>query len=144
MPRIKKALSVSTTANATPRRSILKPLNRCFGSGVFYLNDKDNNSISNFRKITGSGYSPLTPAQQMDYKEATSEYTRLSSEGNVHNVISQTVSILKQICKICDFALGYPDLYPNRDYYNELKENAELALILVKQNPIYDETDLCE
>lgn len=27
MPRIKKALSVSTTANATPRRSILKPLN---------------------------------------------------------------------------------------------------------------------
>ena len=109
-----------------------------------YLNNKDNNSISNFRKITGSGFSPLTPAQQMNYREATSEYTRLSSEGNVHNVISQTVSILKQISKICDFALEHADLYPNQDYYNELKENAELALIITKQNPIYDETNLCE
>ena len=108
-----------------------------------HLNDKNNDStISNFRKITGSGYNPLTQKQIADMKDSAYEYLRKSSEGTVYGIISQMISILKQIDKICDFAIQNKELYPNQEYYSELKENAQLAMILIKQNPIYDEMSL--
>ncbi len=107
-----------------------------------YLNDKNNDSISNFRKITNSGYNPLTSKQMTDMENASNEYLRKSLEGNVYGIISQMVSIMKQISKICDYAIQNKELYPNQNYYAELKEKAELAMILIKQSPIYDETSL--
>ena len=77
-----------------------------------------------------------------DMENASNEYLRKSLEGNVYGIISQMVSIMKQISKICDYAIQNKELYPNQNYYAELKEKAELAMILIKQSPIYDETSL--
>ena len=107
-----------------------------------HLNNKNNDSISNFRKLTNSGCNPLTHEQMTNTKDAAQEYLRKTQEGNVYSIISQMISILKQIDKICDFAIQNKELYPNQKYYLELKENAQLATILIKQNPIYDETSL--
>lgn len=103
------------------------------------LNDNDKDSIKNFRAITGSLDKAINEQEMKKLGEASILYNRKALEGNVHKILSQSVTILKQIDKICDFALSNSDIYPNRDYYSNLKETAQLALLLMKQNPIYDE-----
>lgn len=39
--------------------AILKPLNRCFGSGVYYLNRNDNNLITIINNMTEDGKTPV-------------------------------------------------------------------------------------
>ena len=73
--------------------------------------------------------------------ESGDEFNRKNREGNVYNIIAQSCSILKRIYSICDFALQNPDEY-NKAYYSQLKETAELALLYLQQNPIYDELSL--
>lgn len=41
------------------QEAILKPLNRCFGSGVYYLNNKDNNLLTIISSMTENGKTPV-------------------------------------------------------------------------------------
>jgi hypothetical protein len=54
-------------------------------------------------------------------------------------LIAQSISTLKQIDRICDFALLNKSKYPNSQYYENLKENAQVALELLNQPPFNDE-----
>jgi len=62
-----------------------------------------------------------------------------SQEGNVYKTISQVVSILNQITRICDYTLSNPHDYKNQSYWKNLKEKAETSILLIKQNPIWDD-----
>ncbi len=106
------------------------------------MNDSDSNTISNFKGITGSIDNALNEQEIKKFGEISSLYNKKALEGNVYKIISQSISILNRIDKICDFALENPDKYPNSKYYSNLKETAQLAIILLKQNPIQDESAL--
>lgn len=41
------------------KEAILKPLNRCFGSGVYYLNNEDNNLLTIINSMTQDGKTPV-------------------------------------------------------------------------------------
>ncbi|MCD7740280.1 MAG: hypothetical protein LUH11_02915 [Candidatus Gastranaerophilales bacterium] len=41
------------------KEAILKPLNRCFGSGVYYLNNDDKNLLSIINNMTDEGKTPV-------------------------------------------------------------------------------------
>ena len=41
------------------KEAILKPLNRCFGSGVYYLNREDNNLLTIVNNMTEEGKTPV-------------------------------------------------------------------------------------
>lgn len=41
------------------KEAILKPLNRCFGSGVYYLNNQDNNLLTIINNMTQDGKTPV-------------------------------------------------------------------------------------
>ena len=41
------------------KEAILKPLNRCFGNGVYYLNNKDNNLLTIISNMTENGKTPV-------------------------------------------------------------------------------------
>lgn len=43
----------------TQGEAILKPLNRCFGSGVYYLNKNDNNLLTIIQNMTEEGKTPV-------------------------------------------------------------------------------------
>lgn len=111
-----------------------------------YLNSIDDNYIQNFRKITGSTKSAILSdkrlSEYLKQKNTRSEYLRKSNEGSVYDIISQTVTILKQITAICSYALNNPLDFPETKYWKDLKEKAEFALLATKQNPIGDELQI--
>ena len=41
------------------KEAILKPLNRCFGNGVYYLNSEDKNLVTIINNITNDGKTPV-------------------------------------------------------------------------------------
>ncbi len=94
-----------------------------------YFNQTNPDTIENFEKITSLTY-------KTDKKEIKSMLSAKLSEGNVYRVISHSVSVLKQIIRICDYALSDNDNYPNSDYYADLKEKAITALDLIERKPI--------
>ncbi len=111
-----------------------------FSSYISYawaiLNDNNQNSVDNFIRLTKE---PMTDEDTDDYLiEARSEYLRKIKQGSVYKIISQSVSTLKTIARICDFALMNPEKFPNTSYYENLKENSELALLLLVQKPVND------
>ena len=102
-------------------------------------NGKKSDSINNFRKITGT-----TPLGAILNNSATPDYSveefnRKANEGHVYKLIAQSISTLKQIDRICDFALSNKNKYPNSQYYENLKENAQVALELLNKPPFNDE-----
>ena len=107
------------------------------------LNDKNPNSIKNFQEIT-----KIVQENKDEQKEdkvnskasiVSEEYNRFVMEGRVYKIISQSISALKQICSICDYALSNEKDFPNQEYYLNLYECAESALELMKHDPIFDE-----
>ena len=44
---------------AKNEEAILKPLNRCFGSGVYYLNNEDKNLLTIIKNMTDDGKTPV-------------------------------------------------------------------------------------
>lgn len=117
-----------------------------FGGFCAYLfaisNDTTPNSIGNFTRITGHKNQAIDKKSAQKIGDSAKEFNRKAQEGNAYKVLAQSCSILKRIEAICDFALQNPDLYPNQQYYENLKETADLSLILLKQDPIYDELAL--
>lgn len=47
------------------KEAILKPLNRCFGSGVYYLNSEDKNLVTIINNITNEGKTPVMVQQYL-------------------------------------------------------------------------------
>lgn len=117
-----------------------------------FLNNRNSNSIFNYKKISEPKLNELPKeAKSQEAKDregkkkqtdALKEYAIRASEGNVYLILSQIVSILNQINKICNYALSNPNDYPDADYWKELKENCELANLLMKQSPVWDENML--
>jgi len=107
-----------------------------------YLNDKEANSVSNFRKIAQPIKFNLQKETEGAENSALEEYIIKSSEGNTYKIFSQVVSMLKQIIRICDYTLSNPTEYKNVDYWKTLRENSETAMLMVEQNPVWDEEAL--
>ena len=113
-------------------------------------NKNPKDSIENFRKITGSIPSVAVKVKPKESEKgkikeispSQKELIRKSGEGNIYKIIAQTISTLKQIDKICDFALENKSLYPNQNYYEDLKENALISRELLEQIPFNDELSL--
>ncbi len=116
-----------------------------FGGYIAYafakLNNTSANSVDNFNFLTNFVTESTNVANRKKMSESGDEFNRKNREGNVYSIIAQSCSILKRIYSICDFALQNPDEY-NKAYYSQLKETAELALLYLQQNPIYDELSL--
>lgn len=47
------------------KEAILKPLNRCFGNGVYYLNSEDKNLVTIINNITNDGKTPVMVQQYL-------------------------------------------------------------------------------
>ena len=107
-----------------------------------YLNDKEIDTIGNFRKIAEANKFNLTKNADETKLRAIDEFVIKSSEGNTYKILSQVVSMLNQITRICDFAISNPNDYKNSAYWHELKTKAEVAILLTKQNPIWDAESL--
>lgn len=101
--------------------------------GLFALLNEQNpdDSIGNFEKIVASG----NCAYSQNAKELK-EYQRKTREGNVYKLITGSISTLKQIIRICDYALYEPDKFPNTSYWQFVKENAQSAIELLDKEPI--------
>ena len=99
-----------------------------------YLNKKDDDSISNFEKIVNQPTLPL--GNDKAQNEVAREFNRRLNEGHIYKSLAQSVSVLKQIDRICTFALNNPDDFYNVDYYKNLQDKTQQALYLMKMPPI--------
>jgi len=90
-----------------------------------------NESINNFEQIVNSG---LIAAGSDAL--TNSRYENRMSEGNVYKIIAGSISTLKQIIRICDYALSNEESFPNSEYYKIVKENAKEAIKLLDKEPI--------
>ena len=64
------------------------------------------------------------------------------TQGNIYRIISHSISALKQIQRICDFALSDSYNYPDSEYYKSLKSTAQKAMELINKEPIRIEDNL--
>lgn len=106
-----------------------------FSGLVGYLfasyNELNDNSIANFKKIVDS----VNTAQSSD-AQVNKEYERKATEGNIYKIITGSISTLKQIINICDYAISYQDKFSNTKYWENLKETAQEAIYLLDREPI--------
>ncbi len=120
-----------------PKEQILN--SNTYSGYILYLwaslnsKNKQNDSYENFRLIS-EDESKKTVSSELE-----KEFLRNTQEGIIYKTISQTISTLKQIASICDFALSNSELYPNETYWQDLKQKAIEAINLIQQPPIYDE-----
>ena len=61
------------------------------------------------------------------------------SEGNIYRTISHSISVLKQIRRICDCALDNPEYYPDIEYYEKLRNTVDETMALINKSPINTE-----
>ena len=92
-------------------------------------NDESEDSVGNFESISDYKYETEIP----DIKRTLEAKL---SEGNIYRTISHSISVLKQIERICDYALSDNLNFPNTDYFEELKLNVQIALELMNREPI--------
>jgi len=95
------------------------------------LNKENPNSIANFEKIVATEY--LADSSDED---ANKEYKRKATQGNIYKTITGAIANLKQITRICDFAIAQEDKYPNTHYWINLKSTAQEAIELLDKEPI--------
>lgn len=111
-----------------------------FSGLVGYLfasyNELNDNSIANFEKIVDS----VNTAQSSD-AQINKDYERKATEGNIYKIITGSISTLKQIINICNYAIDYQDKFPNAKYWENLKETAQEAIYLLDREPINNNPD---
>lgn len=90
-----------------------------------------DDSIANFEKISQDLNVDIP-----EFKKTNREYYRRATEGNIYKIIAGSISTLKQIIKICDFALDNEEDFPNVFYWENLKETAHGAIKLLNKEPI--------
>jgi hypothetical protein len=96
-----------------------------------YNEKKPEDSIDNFEKISMDLDTDLS-----GFKNLNKEYERRSTEGNIYKIIAGSISTLKQIIEICEFALKNEEDFPNVFYWENLKETAHEAIKLLNKEPI--------
>ena len=106
-----------------------------------YLNQHSNNSIQNFENLVNMDKfddKVFKSDGSFDEEKSNSikDFNRRITEGNIYKLISQTTSSLKQISRLCDFALNHKDLYPDTKYWQNLKKTTQKALTLTKLPPL--------
>lgn len=97
-----------------------------------YLNDISEKRIENYEYLINYY---LQHTKEVDTPEKR-EFNSSIDEGDVFKIIAQTITTLKQIQRICDFAISNEELFPNIEYYQNLKETAQKALKLTDVFPI--------
>ena len=98
------------------------------------LNKNDEDSISNFEKIVHQPTMSL--GNDKAQNEVAREFNRRLNEGHIYKSLAQSVSVLKQIDRICTFALNNPDDFYNVEYYKNLQDKTQQALYLMKMPPV--------
>ncbi len=116
-----------------------------FGGFVAYLwahynKQNPNDSVSNFDLLLTDALKPIKDLgdSQSENFGAKLEFNRKAAPGHAYKIISQSLSVLKQIERICDYAIENPGDY-DVQYYKNLKETAHDALKLMKKPPIDEE-----
>lgn len=118
-----------------------------FGGFVAYMwahYNKQNPdcALENFSRLINEALEPMelrgSRLQDPEFG-AKIEFLRKATEGNTYKILSQSVSVLKQIERMAEFALNNPDEYPDSAYYQNLKENASIAVELMNKQPVGDE-----
>ncbi len=93
------------------------------------LNQNNPDSVSNFNKI-------LKFSAPTDEEGLKSQYKARVTEGDTYKIIAQTISVLKQISYICDYALENYEDFPNEEHWQTLKEKSEQAINIMNRPPI--------
>lgn len=111
-----------------------------FGGFVTYLfasmnNSDESDSIENFETIVN------IPCCFEAEAEGVYSYYAYSTEGNIYKTIAGSISVLKQIARVCDMAIECEEDFPNTYYWVTLKENALEAIKLLDREPINNEPD---
>ncbi len=96
------------------------------------LNQKNDNSIENFENLIKI---------INDSSLSKDEIKRKTTLGNIYKIIAQSISNLKQIIRICDYALANPDTFSNEKYWQDLELSALCAIELIQKEPINNEKD---
>ena len=107
-----------------------------------YLNSINPNSIENFETISLLDEKELenTGSEQDKMKnQAIKNYNRQISQGLCYKSLVHTISVLRQIERVCEFALKNPDNYPEVEYYSNLLNNAKYAINLMNVAPLNTE-----
>jgi hypothetical protein len=97
------------------------------------LNKENSDSIKNFENISSINY-------ETEINQIKSTLKAKLSEGSVYRVIVHAISVLKQIQRLCEFAIDNPEDYPNTNYYEELLAKINDAMELINKEPIKMET----
>ena len=95
------------------------------------LNQHSQNSIKNFDEI-------MTFETENEKESLKNTYKNLSTAGDNYKLISQSISILKQMDYICDFAIANEDDFPNTQYWTNLKAKISNAIKSMNKPPITD------
>lgn len=93
-------------------------------------------SINNFEQIVKTNRIASHNDAKIDNR-----YAAKTSEGNVYKIIAGTISTLKQMIRICDFALDREEYFPNVEYWEIVKENARKAVELLDKEPINNDPE---
>lgn len=93
-------------------------------------------SINNFEQIVKTNRIASHNDAKIDNR-----YAAKTSEGNVYKIIAGTISTLKQMIRICDFALDREEYFPNVEYWEIVKENAQKAVELLDKEPINNDPE---
>ena len=95
------------------------------------LNQHNQNSIKNFNEIM-----TFDTIEEKDSTKNT--FKNLSTAGDNYKLISQSISILKQMDSICDFAIENEYDFPNVEYWSDLKTKISKAIKTMNKPPMMD------
>ena len=98
----------------------------------------------NFETITQDKFDLIenaTTEEKIEKNNLIKNYNRKAQQGNVYRVFAHTISVLKQISRICNYALSDPDNYPEVEYYQRLLELSQKGIELMSLPPIDTEEE---
>lgn len=102
-----------------------------------YLNQKDKNPIANFETIANLPFVEYTKQDEKKDFIWKQCFNKKLHESAVYKTIVQTITVLKQMSRICDYALERKDIYSNSKYWTDLKDNTAKAIEMIKKPPAY-------
>ena len=114
-----------------------------FGGFVSYIwadyNSKNSDGINNFDNMMHSvlKQNVITKFNNQDpLLKAKNDFNRKATEGNIYKILSQSITVLKQIRTIADYALENEEEFPNQMYYRKLRQRVLEAIELMSKEPL--------
>lgn len=107
-----------------------------------HLNKANSDSNANFNFMINNALKAVPFEDRKDSTYSNSariEFNRKSTSGKIYKTIAQSICVLEQIERICDYALSNEEKFTNQKYYLELKQNTSEALKLIKKEPFIQE-----